>query len=368
MSIRKRELPSGFSVFEVRWTEFGKKKSKSFSRKADADEFEHQVARIKEQRALHEGWNQRFEEAARSWESHQDQQELSNASRLRFKQVLQGWVLPEFASKLLSEIRPTDLEPWVKRMRSHNLAASSINKIVQIFKAVLNYEVRMGRIPYNPVAGFKLLRVPQREFLVWNKREAQDFLAHMQAKYRERHAWVHTVYLLALNTGLRAGEIWGLRWSDVLWSDQLIKVEQTCDAITRSLKIGTKGRRSRFVPLTKPIADGLRELQELADSSPLVFHTGGRPINHDNFRRDHWEKDVREASENLGLRAIRFHDLRHAAATLMLREGLAPGEVQQILGHSSLTTTMRYVHLLGSQSALKAAQIFGVASESSVSA
>ena len=160
---------------------------------------------------------------------------------------------------------------------------------------------------------------------------------------------------------MRAGELWGLRWKDVLWQESLIRVEQTCDKNDRSLKIGTKGRKMRYVPLTsesfKVLDDHKSEIKH--SNCELVFHTYGRPLGHRNFLRDFWGKDMKIVERELGLRAIRFHDLRHTSATLMLHQGIEPSEVQQILGHSSILVTMRYVHLLGNKSAQKAAKHFG---------
>jgi integrase len=363
MSIRKRYLPSGNTIYEVRWIEGTKKKSKAFERKFDAEQFERKAKHNREQRSIHEGWNRSVRECAIQWIEFQEQQTLALGTKVRIRQIVDAVIVTEFGDRLLSDLNPGVLEPWIGNLRRKKLAAETINKFLQVFKSILNYEVRMGRIPYNPINGFRLLKVPMQEFLVWDQNQVGLFLQFAAKKYSAQNHWVQCAYLLSLNTGLRSGELWGLRWTDILWKDGLIKVEQTCDRLTRAVRIGTKGNRVRYVPLTQPALKSLLNLLELRgteNQSKLVFNVNGRPINHDNFRRDFWLKDINEATRKFGMREIRFHDLRHTAATLMLKEGLSAAEVQQILGHSSITTTMRYVHLLGSQSAQRASQIFGV--------
>jgi len=357
----KRTSSSGTSFYEVRWWEHGKKKSKSFDRKLDADRFENDQISKARAKDLHDGWNFDFMEVGREWVQKEIRQGSSTGWIKRVKGIVEGPLQLAFSEHTISEITPTLVEKWIAVLLEKGSSRANVNYFLKVLKAILNHEVKMGRIPYNPIGKFESLRTPMEEFQVWSKESAVHFLNLMRKRYESKNSWVYTVYVVALNTGLRAGELWGLRWSDILWNDRLIKVEQTCDRLTRAVKIGTKSRKSRFVPLTVSVLKALETLKlESSDAHPLLFKCGNRPIHHDNFRRDHWEKDIALAVKTLEISDLRFHDLRHTAATLMLRSGLAATEVQQILGHASITTTMRYVHLLGNQSARRASDIFSL--------
>lgn len=365
MSIIKRTTKKGTPYYEVRWTDNGEKKGKTFSRKIDADQYERRILQELEQRALHDGWNQRFKEVAALWIRRQQQSDLSSSYIKRVDGIIRNQLNPAFEDVYVKDITPPLVEKWVGDLLDAGMTKANANEHIKVLKAVINYHVSLGRIPYNPIGKFQLLRKKMVEFIIWDREQAAKFLRLMKEKYSENNKWVYRVYVLALNTGMRAGELWGLRWSDVLWKDRLIKIEQTCDVLTRTLKIGTKSKKVRFVPLTDAVKEVLEEeRKERKDlSCNLVFPCGSRPVMHDNFRRDHWEKDLVLAEDNVGVKPIRFHDLRHTAATLLLQAGLEVTEVQQILGHASVTTTMRYVHLIGNRSAAKAAKIFNVTEE-----
>jgi integrase len=163
---------------------------------------------------------------------------------------------------------------------------------------------------------------------------------------------LYALYLLAVTTGLRQGELLGLQWSDVDLEDRSIQVRHTLQEYGAELALAepkTKQSRRR-VDLPVFVATELREHRKRmmveGHPGPWVFcDTAGGPLRKSNLTR----RDFRPLLKAAGLPLIRFHDLRHTAATLLLGQGVHPKIVQERLGHSQIAITLdTYSHVLPS--------------------
>jgi integrase len=132
--------------------------------------------------------------------------------------------------------------------------------------------------------------------------------------YAELADHIKPIVTIALNTGLRLGEIMKLKWSDVDLSKQLLKVENT------------KSGKVRYVPINASVVTYLRDGQGKL------------------FKINNPKQGFRAACRRSRVQALRFHDLRHTFATRSLQGGADIETVRQILGHSSLSVTQKYVH------------------------
>ncbi len=260
----------------------------------------------------------------------------------------------EFLSVLQKKLK--DREGYRRKKVWSN---GTVNLYIGCIVAVLNFSVRQRRIPFNPASGYRKLPKNSPEMLFWSEKEARSFLRWASAKYDQpdiegrKSRKNYIVYLLALNTGLRAGEIWGLKIGDLCFdkngAGDTIFVRRQLSVLTREfapLKGELKANRdkSRHVPCPPDLR---REIElyvghNKLDSNNLLISMYGRPVHHDSFN----DKFLRDLALWKG-RKIRFHDLRHTAATLMLSKGVDVKTVKEILGHEDISTTMKYVHMVG---------------------
>src|SRR5450432_448324 len=142
--------------------------------------------------------------------------------------------------------------------------------------------------------------------------------------------------LFALHTGARAGEQIAIEWGDVDWRSRKVIFRRSS---TRGLVGPTKSGRERKVPMTGALERALKSMRHLR--SQLVFcDGGGKPLKLDCLHERLWTS-LRRA----GLRRIRWHDLRHTFASQLMMAGVPIRQVQDWLGHSTITMTMRYAHL-----------------------
>jgi integrase len=170
---------------------------------------------------------------------------------------------------------------------------------------------------------------------------------------------LEALYVLAINTGMRRGELLGLKWSDVDLEGGRLSIRRTLTRTDNGKRVTlgepkTKGSR-RTVRLTQRAIEALRshlerQLGDIEAAGDLYYDRGlvfttetGTPINPSNLRQRSFAPLLKRA----GLPHIRFHDLRHTCATLLLSKGVHPKFVQELLGHASIAITLdTYSHML----------------------
>jgi integrase len=228
--------------------------------------------------------------------------------------------------------------------------ASNHKQHVVLHKA-LKAAVADGLIPRNAAAGLKLPRITREEIDPLTEEEARRLLETV------RGARLEALYVLALSTGMRLGELLALKWEDVDLEDGRLRVRRTLTHAGKSFVLGepkTKNSR-RTIRLTKGAISALkahlsRQLEEmermgsLYQPGGLIFATeGGTIVNPSNLRNRSFKPLLKRAD----LQPIRFHDLRHTCATLLLSKSVNPKVVSEMLGHASISITLDiYSHLL----------------------
>jgi integrase len=260
--------------------------------------------------------------------------------------------LERFGSYTLDRLDAAFLTQYQRELKSRRQKNATINRKTEVFTAIFNHSVRHRRIPYTPAIGFRKLPLSRDEIVFWERHEVADFLSFMGRHYTPQSPkrWIYVAYLTALNTGLRAGELWGLRPEDIMQGEtlfirrQLNRITKTFDLL-KGKRNSKSGRLSRHVPCNPEVK---RELMQLIESHEIknqetIFQNLARnPVDHDRFRKV-FARDLKA----WGGRALRFHDLRHTAITQMIAAGVDLKTVQAIAGHEDIKTTMNYIHLVG---------------------
>ena len=259
-----------------------------------------------------------------------------------------------FGHLTLDQLTAARLTFYQRELKARGQANATVNRKIEVILATLNHSVRHRRIPYNPTLGLKKLSSRAKEMSFWTIDQARDFLLFISNRYPKDSPkrWVFIVYLLALNTGLRAGEIWGLKPIDI--DEETLFIRRQFNKLTQDFDIlkgkanSRNGKLSRRVPcpeeLKIELIDWIRK-NNIGNHQTIFSNDKGSPIDHDNFRNRIFLKDLNSWDGT----AIRFHDLRHTAITQMIANGIDIKTVQSIAGHEDIKTTMNYVHVVGSK-------------------
>ena len=163
---------------------------------------------------------------------------------------------------------------------------------------------------------------------------------------------VRTVLMCAALTGMRHGELFGLRWEDIDLESNRIFVRR---ALWRGKFVTPKSRRSRrAIDMAPTLRAALSRLSSRFHGGLVFCSSNGKPIDPDNFVHRVWRLVLRRAE----LRRVRFHDLRHTYASLLIAQGAHPKYIQAQLGHASIQTTLdRYGHLMPDAHAAEARKL-----------
>lgn len=223
-----------------------------------------------------------------------------------------------FGKRKLDQITVLEAEKYKRKRIDRKLSPITINKELKLLKMILKQAHEAGLILSNPLRSLRFLREPDHRQRVLSSEEEARLLKACPDGFSLRLTDLRRAIVIALATGMRQGEIYGLRWEQVDFQRQVITIERT------------KTGRARNIPMATPL---VRMLESLPRSK------SGRILGT-RFFNELWQR----ARDRAGLKDIRFHDLRHTAATRMTDAGVDPFTVQAILGHSSLAMTARYSH------------------------
>ncbi|MGW3059080.1 tyrosine-type recombinase/integrase [Streptomyces goshikiensis] len=299
---------------------------------------------------------------------------LRENTHTRYTACVDRYLVPGLGKRKLAKLSAKDVRTWLNQLRttcqcctrgidagrdeprccavraccSKRLSPLTLTYIHSVLKSALEHAVREEEIPRNVARNVRTGTPRPRRFEPLTATEARQFLTAAQGHR------LHTLFELALHTGLRKGELLGLRWED-------LDLDAGTAAIRRTLQrtnagglttLPTKTRASeRRIALPARCVQSLKlhhEQQQREVAGTTWQHNGhvfttaqGRPIDPANLTRT-FTTLLRKA----GLRRIRFHDLRHSTATLLLEQGVELIVIKELLGHAHIGVTATvYAHV-----------------------
>ena len=315
----------------------GKRVTKTFHRKYDADKFKAELL-IKKRNIEETGTDvdrdMKFKDFVKYWFNVEVVGRKAPKTQKSYESNLKNYILPfieDIKLRHLSYNHARIIENSVMKTGRSN---RTINKVIMQLKTIINDAVKHGFIVKSPFRGYPELKVQPKPINYWSKDEINIFL-----KKNEDDFFID-LYKVALNTGMRLGELCGLCWDRVNFESQTITVART---LTREgLKNTTKTNRARHLPMNTTTRLVL-EKRFKTKNTKFVFHMKDfRPITYDHFT----QREFKLAQMKAGLsKRIRFHDLRHTYASHFVMNGGDIYVLQKLLGHTDISTTMIYAHL-----------------------
>lgn len=282
---------------------------------------------------------------------------------MQYEQIFADYIKPALGKIKLRDLRPEHIQQMYNQLIDTGSSAYLVIKIHDILSSALTKAVKLSAIPRNPASLTQPPKTPEKEMMILTTSQISQLLITARGHRLE------TIIHLAVTTGLRQMELLGLKWTDLDWIKQTLKIERQLErpngnGITFSAPKTRAGRRTIYLDNTT--INTLRahyDRQQIDRLAPkgswtetgLIFCTSnGTPIHPRNLLRD-FKLLLRDA----GLPSIRFHDLRHTSASLLLNNGYSPLVVSKRLGHARTSITMDiYGHLHPSEE-IEAAQKIG---------
>lgn len=275
-----------------------------------------------------------------------------------YRYQLEKYVVPLIGKLGLNKLTPLKVQAMCGEL-SDRISSQRANKCRRVLSGALSQAVRWGLIPRNPCDAVKPLKVSKAEMKLWAPEDAARFLDSARAHR------LFALFYLAMSTGLRRGELLGLRWQDV--GETYLHVRQSVIEQRGRIMITTPKteKGARRVALSADVAEVMRQHRERQEAerqllglawpdTGLVFTSEvGTLLHPRNFTRT-WHT----LQKNAGVRQVKLHDLRHLHASMAIRSGVDPKVLADRLGHTRASFTLDvYTHLFEEQRANSAVSL-----------
>ena len=225
-----------------------------------------------------------------------------------------------FGDLYFDEINSLDIEKYKSERLKQGVSQSTVNRCLAILRKMFNLASEWEYLTNNQELRIKFFSEKDNlKERILTKGEQDRLLEASSERLR-------SILIIALNTGMRLGEILSLRWNQIDLINRKIRVERT------------KSKKIRIISINSPLFNELSKLNKSAKSEHLFLNRGtGRPLTT-------VKKAFKTACRRAGISDLRFHDLRHTFATRLVERGVDLITVKELLGHSSVTITERYTH------------------------
>ncbi len=287
-----------------------------------------------------------FVDAAEAWLRHGEQKRNLKRSTLRdYRQVLDAYLLPApagkepadtrygrapFATKPLRDLRATDIKSWYDGLPYGRTA----EKLLMIVRAVLAHARPRDWIEHDPSATVERQPVRYSGDYDFYSREEVDALVRAAGSEQDG-----ALFLTAAMTGLRRGELVALRWRDIDFPGQAMRVRAN---YSHGELVTPKSGKVRSVPMVPEVAQALARLGQreyfTGDEHPVFVGQAGKHMDASALRRRYTQ-----AARRAGLRPLPFHSLRHYFGSMAVNRASLV-QVQAWMGHAHIQTTARYLH------------------------
>lgn len=280
-----------------------------------------------------------FTEAAAGYLRHLEHVKAREFSTLRdYRLSIRRYLEPRWGDQPVTAISSRDVEELRDELMQSGLSARTVVRHLTVAHGVFKHAMRVHGLGRNPASAELVDRPTVRYSGEFVTLDADEIAALARHAHDRQHA---TLYLAAAFTGLRQGELLALRWRDIDFAGQRVHVRRAWSQAARHEKAPKSGK-VRSVPLVPELVGPLDELsrrEHFTGDDDLVFgNPVGEHLNGWALRR-HYDAALAAA----GLPRVRFHDLRHCFGSVAVR-AFPLSDVQAMLGHAHITTTMRYVH------------------------
>lgn len=225
-----------------------------------------------------------------------------------------------FSENLSAELKLSDFEAFKTKLLEDGKSIATVNKYLNILSKMYNLAIAEGLLEKNPLNDVK--KFNEKNYKIRYLTTAEE--TRLFSVVDKNFCYLKPILICALQTGMRKGEIFSLRWENINFDYGFIEL------------LETKSGKARKIPISETLNKVFQELPKISDYV-FINDTTGEP-----FVDIH--KSFTTILEKAKIKNFRFHDLRHTVATRLVEKGIDLIVVKEILGHSKIETTMRYAH------------------------
>ena len=279
-----------------------------------------------------------FSEVAENWLKYK-KPNIRHSTYEQYKGHVRNHLSPYFGNTKINHINFNAIEKYITAATNKAVIPATLKKLLTTLGSIMKYAVRKKLCEYNPVSDVERPKVPKNTKVDILKPE--EIRALIENEKDQKHKMLFT---LAVMSGMRQGELLGLKWAEIDWFNSQVHVRRTFNH-GRFYEPKTETSR-RAIDIGPSVMSDLRKwkLACPANDLDLVFPSkAGKPIDANNLIK----REFKSALDRAKIRKIHFHILRHTYASLLIDQGEHPKYIQTQMGHSSINVTMdTYGHLM----------------------
>jgi integrase len=338
-SVRKRVLPSGKARWLVDFVDpAGNRRNKNFDRKKDADAFLDQVKeQIRAGTLVMDDQTITVRAACETYLESASVKTLELSTWSQYEQHVRVHIIPRIGDVLLTQLTERRVYEFIDGLTTE-VSVAMARKVLATLKRVITSAQRRGQVGRNVIIDKQIRVTGSSEFQkrLPERSELQRLLAASDPDTR-------VLFLTAMLTGLRRGELRALSWDDVRFDERVIRVRRSARE-TGTIKATKTRKGRRDIPMGANLMRELKAWKLKCPNGPeqLVFPNGaGRVESGSNIWNRRFVPTMKAAGlvDQEGKPVFRFHDLRHAAAALFIEQGMGPKRIQDLMGHASIQMT-----------------------------
>ncbi len=284
-----------------------------------------------------------IKEMAALWKADKKQY-VKESTYSAYALLVANHIEPFFGEK--SEFVESDLQGFVLCSLEKGLSEKTVKDVVVVIKMIQKFAVKKGLMKLCPIDVIYPKNSKKQELAVMTKEDQKILFEYSKNNFSFKNLGL----MICLSTGLRIGEVCGIRWSDIDLNEGTLHIQRTVqrlycvDGPTRYTKIVVaepKTRESnRVIPLSSELLRIVKPLLKVVNGDFYILSNDKDPIEP-RIYRNYYKRVIKE----LGIPYLKFHGLRHSFATRCIESKNSVKTVSVILGHSNITTTMNlYVH------------------------
>jgi integrase len=335
-----------------------RRKRLTVSTKKEAQQIESKYLRLYHENKLTTNSNLNLKDIYEIYEEKYTQN-LKPSYKQTQERIFKNYIEPYFKNtqiKLIKKQQIYDFQQFLltsKPKRKETLSNKTINMIIIHLQKLFNVAIKEGLSYENPCNQIDKLKVQKKEIDFWTLDEFTTFISHID----KNKPFLKVFYQFAFFTGLRAGEMIALTWSDIDFYNQTVRINKSAKLINGNYVTTTPKTESsnRYITINSKITAMLKKWQEI---QPKLLIDNFQNIDSDKLlvfqysekhpSSDYYSKQIKKiiVKNNLNLKSIRLHDFRHSHVALLIHNNEKNTTIKERLGHSSITTTIdTYGHL-----------------------
>ncbi len=251
-----------------------------------------------------------------------------------YDRTVQKWMMTQWRDLYLREITKQKIYSVLYEGKAEQMSDAMRRYVLKIIKRIFQMAVDHDKMDRNPATGMSV-KVTEKEKKVLTANEVKTFLKEAQVT---NHRF-YPIWVVALFTGMRSGELYSLKWSDVDLENRILHVSKSWSS--KNGFTSTKSQKTRVVPISNELLTFLKEWRLRGETKDFVLP------HLPEWSQGAQAEVIRSFCKSIGVTPIKFHDLRATFITNLLTRGESLARVMAIVGHADIDTTNVYLRLAG---------------------